>query len=126
MIGALARPKIEAGLAYQVGKSQLEAGNYATAEAGFSRYVELLPQSPIGYYWRGLTRYRAGQYADAHVDMTRAIALRPTDRTGRVLYLATLDRLGRSSEFEIERANAARLDPEFERSFDRILADIEG
>ena len=120
------RSHLESGLEYRAGLQQIERGEYQAAADSFSRYIELLPTRPAGYYYRGLALYRAGQLEQAYSDLQIAITRQPSDWNTRLLYLGTLERLGRSSELKSELEAAEQLNPNVRQELDTLLQTVNG
>jgi Flp pilus assembly protein TadD len=73
----LPEPEVPRVVTYEESESAFRAGRYDEAARLFSRYVEITPENPFGYYMLGLSAWKNRDLAGAEAAFERALALDP-------------------------------------------------
>jgi tetratricopeptide (TPR) repeat protein len=71
------------GLLRDEAEKLLVGGAYREACEEFTRYIELSPKDPEGYFYRGVAAWGLGEFDAAESDIARAILLSPANRDFR-------------------------------------------
>jgi tetratricopeptide (TPR) repeat protein len=68
---------------FDLGLAALQSDDPQGARSYFSQAIELAPNAPVYYYWRGDALVRLGEYDLAIADYSRVLELAPADRAAR-------------------------------------------
>lgn len=60
-----------------LGYNLLQKNRFTSALKAFDKAIEIDPQNPEAYFWRGQTHIKTGRYEEAIVDFKRAMTIRP-------------------------------------------------
>ncbi|NJN61906.1 MAG: tetratricopeptide repeat protein [Coleofasciculaceae cyanobacterium RL_1_1] len=99
------------------GTAALEAGDYAKAQAEFSKALELQPDSIFGYHGRALSRLRMQQYEAAIADLTEVLDRSPDDVRAFANRGSAYHALGKTRNAMIDYNRAIALQPDYDIAF---------
>lgn len=94
-----------------LGRQEFAAGDFAAAEAAFTRALTLNRSDPALYHNRAIARFNQQKYAEARADLSAYVALRPKDAAAFALRARVSSFLGDFPEALADTEAALAVDP---------------